>query len=74
MKPTNPTPAKLVTDPVCGMSIDPAAAAANTTIDGSTYYFCASSCKEEFDAGHGPLAEAAPDAGDRRNEGSCCGR
>src|SRR5438093_869922 len=29
------------TDPVCGMTVDPARAAASVTHDGHTYYFCA---------------------------------
>lgn len=52
--------ATLVTDPVCGMLIDPADAAATSHYDGTTYYFCATSCKSEFDTGHGtPVAAHA---------------
>ena len=39
----------LVTDPVCGMTIDPAAAAGTTERDGETYYFCSMACQEKFD-------------------------
>ena len=56
----------LVTDPVCGMQIDPASAAATSQANGKTYYFCAASCKAEFDSGHGAIV-AEPE------EGSCCG-
>ena len=56
----------LVTDPVCGMQIDPASAAATSQVDGKTYYFCAASCKTEFDSGHGEIAEEQEGA-------SCCG-
>ena len=38
-----------VTDPVCGMSVDTAAAAATSTYKDITYYFCSKACKEEFD-------------------------
>jgi len=42
-------PAK-VTDPVCGMTIDPKTAAGTSTHAGHTFYFCAPSCKRKFDA------------------------
>ncbi|MAT05884.1 MAG: copper-translocating P-type ATPase [Acidimicrobiaceae bacterium] len=38
----------LVTDPVCGMRIDPSEAAATVTRDGDTYYFCSNSCHDQF--------------------------
>jgi Cu+-exporting ATPase len=40
----------LVKDLVCGMDIEPASAAATSVHNGVTYYFCAESCKQEFDA------------------------
>jgi Cu+-exporting ATPase len=39
-----------VTDPVCGMRVDPDAAAGKSDRNGSTHYFCSSSCKTKFDA------------------------
>jgi P-type Cu+ transporter len=36
-------------DPVCGMKVDPARAAGQSSHGGRTYYFCARSCKEKFD-------------------------
>ncbi|MEH1130752.1 YHS domain-containing protein [Micromonospora sp. CPCC 206061] len=36
-------------DPVCGMTIDPATAAASTSHDGQTYYFCAPRCQRAFE-------------------------
>lgn len=36
-------------DPVCGMMVDEANAAATSTHEGTTYYFCSKDCKEEFD-------------------------
>ena len=41
--------AKLVRDPVCGMSVDPATANQRSDFGGSTYYFCSAGCKETFD-------------------------
>ena len=37
-------------DPICGMTIDPATAAAIRTHDGRNYFFCAVGCAETFDA------------------------
>lgn len=41
--------AVMVTDPVCGMSIEREKAAATTTIDGVAYYFCSRGCMKEFE-------------------------
>jgi Cu+-exporting ATPase len=38
------------TDPVCGMGVNPATAAANVEHDGATYYFCSTSCATTFTA------------------------
>src|SRR5690348_6377292 len=40
----------LATDPVCGMSVDPAAAANVLEHEGTKYYFCCSHCLEKFRA------------------------
>ena len=39
----------MVIDPVCGMEVDPNAAA-TSIYDGKTYYFCSAECKHDFDA------------------------
>lgn len=39
-----------VTDPVCGMPIDSAKAAATEVAGGQTLYFCSASCHEKFRA------------------------
>jgi Cu+-exporting ATPase len=44
------TPAAPAVDPVCGMSVDPARAAASTEFGGQTYYFCCPSCLQRFQA------------------------
>jgi len=51
-----------VKDPVCGMEIDPASAAATSEYEGTTYYFCAVACKEQFDAEPAKFLGAAPQA------------
>ncbi len=57
-----------VTDPVCGMTVDPAHAAATTEHGGKTFHFCAAACKRAFDAAPAKYAVAdAPAA-------SCCVR
>ncbi len=38
-----------VKDLVCGMEVDTDTAAAKTTYEGKTYYFCAPGCKVEFE-------------------------
>jgi P-type Cu+ transporter len=35
-------------DPVCGMTVDPAKAAAKQELRGNTYYFCSKRCAERF--------------------------
>ncbi|MBI2835256.1 MAG: heavy metal translocating P-type ATPase [Acidobacteria bacterium] len=39
-----------VTDPVCGMTVDPAAAEFTLDLEGQTYYFCWRGCLEKFQA------------------------
>lgn len=51
------TAAKAI-DPVCGMKVDPATAAATREHDGTTFYFCSPQCAQTFDSdphryGHG---------------------
>jgi len=41
--------AKKVQDPVCGMMIDKDKAAATAQYKDKTYYFCAPSCKKQFE-------------------------
>ena len=38
-----------VTDPVCGMRIEPSQAAAESNYQGQTYYFCSEECKQQFE-------------------------
>jgi len=37
-----------VTDPVCGMRIDPSTAAASEESEYQTFYFCSQACHEAF--------------------------
>jgi Cu+-exporting ATPase len=48
-----------VTDPVCGMTVDPATAAGSTTHDGTTYHFCSAHCLETFEADPGKYTSPA---------------
>jgi len=53
-----------VTDPVCGMTIDPADAAGQFDYNGRTYYFCNPTCLERFTADPERFVESerAPEA------------
>ena len=55
------TPAAVVTDPVCGMSIDPGSAVGPVEHDGRPHWFCSDSCRQRFLADPGRYATA--DAG-----------
>lgn len=44
------TPSASAIDPVCGMTVDPAHAAASHIHHGITYYFCARPCQQRFQA------------------------
>jgi len=45
-----------VTDPVCGMQIDPDAAVGTQEHGGATYYFCSEFCLQKFQADPGAYA------------------
>lgn len=49
-------------DPVCGMSVDTAAAKHRSTHDGTDYYFCCAGCKTKFDADPAKYTAPAPAA------------
>lgn len=40
----------VVTDPVCGMTVDPATAEHSAVHEGQTYYFCSQGCETKFKA------------------------
>ncbi|MEP7193062.1 MAG: YHS domain-containing protein [Actinomycetota bacterium] len=46
-------------DPVCGMSVDPATAAATVEHEGQTYYFCGKGCAKSFAADPGKYVNAS---------------
>lgn len=39
----------MVTDPVCGMQVDPKKPGATSEYKGQTIYFCSAGCKQDFD-------------------------
>ena len=47
-----------VKDPVCGMTIDSEKAAAQSSYQGQTYYFCSTQCKQRFDSNPAQYARA----------------
>lgn len=50
--------AQTVADPICGMSVDPAHAAAASVRGGRTYYFCSATCQERFESNAGARPHA----------------
>lgn len=48
-----------VTDPVCGMTIDPAKAVGSSRYNGEMYHFCSRGCETKFDAAPAQYAGAA---------------
>jgi len=47
-----------VTDPVCGMTVDPSTAAASVEHEGRTFYFCGKGCAKSFTADPGKYTHA----------------
>ena len=68
MKPTA-QPA-LAIDPICGMSVDPSAAAGTSRYAGRAYSFCSTACQKKFDAAPERYV-GANDAAVKSS--SCCG-
>ena len=56
-------PSTTVRDPVCGMDLTPAQAAARRTVAGDTLYFCSQRCVGRFDRDHAASATTGVAAG-----------
>jgi P-type Cu+ transporter len=54
--------AKIAKDPVCGMTVDPAKAAATIEFDGQPYYFCSKGCAAKFQQNPTKFLAAAANA------------
>ena len=52
----------LVTDPVCGMQVDPATATQKSIYAGETHFFCSPGCRTKFEAEPKRYLKAAPAA------------
>ena len=50
------------TDPVCGMLVNPDAAAAQVAYQGTTYYFCSDGCRRGFEDHPSRYASRGSDA------------
>lgn len=48
-----------VTDPVCGMTVESESAAAQSTFQGRTYFFCSQECLRQFEADPARYSESA---------------
>ncbi len=53
--------AHAATDPICGMTVDPAEAPASALRDAETFYFCSLGCRAKFLAGDQPKIEGRED-------------
>ena len=60
-----------VTDPVCGMPIESAKAAATEVVRGQTYYFCSPSCHDKFQAAPGQYVKKQSGVAESRGPRSC---
>ena len=58
-----------VTDPVCGMTIDPGKAVGSSSYNGQTYHFCSRGCETKFDAAPAQYAATTAIAAE---SASCC--
>ena len=56
-------------DPVCGMTVDPARAAAQEVYAGKTYYFCCGGCADKFRAEPAKYLNASSPAAMQRDSG-----
>ena len=67
--------ADMVHDPVCGMKVDPAKAAASISHEGKDYFFCGKSCAARFGASPEsylkPRMESAPTKAEAKTEYVC---
>ena len=53
------SPNTMEKDPVCGMKVDPAKAAGQSTYQETTFFFCSAACKRKFDAAPEQYAPAS---------------
>ncbi len=53
----------MVTDPVCGLEVNPREAPYTSTFEGHTYYFTDPDCKRMFDENPQAYVGTAPEAG-----------
>src|SRR4030066_2066871 len=58
----------MVTDPVCGMTIEEKDAVGTSEYKGTTYYFCAKFCKEDFDKNPESFLEVRSQKSEVRSE------
>jgi len=61
-------------DPVCGMKVEPAAAAARATHDGTDYYFCSDGCRMKFESDPDRYLHASDRPPPRASDGDATSR
>ena len=47
--PIDPSPVTFATDPVCGMTVDPLTSPHKTVRGDTTFWFCSTGCRSEFE-------------------------
>ncbi|QNN21784.1 heavy metal translocating P-type ATPase [Planctomycetales bacterium ZRK34] len=57
-----------VSDPVCGMQVDPGRTAGHVELDGHDYYFCSTGCKSKFEANPAKYLAADEPAEDQSSD------
>jgi len=57
----------MVTDPACGMEVDPLTASVTAEYDGQLYYFCSDGCREQFEKDPQRFAESTTPAFGQRD-------
>ena len=61
----------MATDPVCGMTVDPATARRTSEYQGTTFYFCSPGCKKAFDGDPASYAGRAEGESALEQAGGC---
>ena len=66
--PQTTSTATTVTDPVCGMTVEPAQARGKARYQDGTYYFCSPGCMHRFISDPGKFLSASDPTGDKASE------
>ena len=62
--------ANTTTDPVCGMTVDPATVGHSAEFEGETFHFCCAGCRDKFNAAPAAYRDGAPPPANPMPEGT----